>query len=71
MGRSFLSVKLAAVFGLLVAGAVAAQQQMAGPGPEPVQEVHVARECDDHVTSLGRTPRATAPAVPAAGAARI
>ena len=72
MGRSFLSIKLAAVFGLLVAGAVTAQQHLAPvDASELVAEpVHVAKECDDHVTELVRTPRATAPNAPGVRAAR-
>ena len=72
MGRSFLSIKLAAVFGLLVAGAVTAQQQLAPmDAPQMVAEpVHVARECEEQVTELARTPPATAPSARAVRAVR-
>lgn len=72
MGRSYLSIKLAAVFGLLVAGAVTAQQHMAqAEGPEAVEErAHVAKECDEALNVLVRTPRATAPSAPSVRAAR-
>lgn len=72
MGRSFLSIKLAAAFGLLVAGAVTAQQQLT-PADAPevrAERLHAAKDCGERVSELARTPRATAPSAQAARAAR-
>jgi hypothetical protein len=75
MGRSFLSIRLAAVFGLLVAGGVTAQERMMErrleTQVEAVAEQAVARErCDQDVNGLAHTPRATARAPRAGAAAR-
>jgi hypothetical protein len=76
MGRSFLSIKLAVVFGLLVAGAVTAQQQLLTERHERATEVAVpaaaveTHDCAERVTVPVRTPPATAIAPRAAAAAR-
>jgi hypothetical protein len=84
MGRSYLSIGLAAIFGLLVAAVVAAAEHArptAAPGV--AVETHAAgtlvvlkladedARCDKAVTVLVRTPRARAHAPAAVGAGRI
>jgi hypothetical protein len=74
MGRSFLSVKLAAAFGLLVAGAVMAQQQVLEQSHdrsvEVIERVSESDSCGRSVSKLVHTPRATVIGARAAGAVR-
>lgn len=73
MGRSFLSVKLAAAFGLLVAGAVMAQQHVLESTDRPVEVIERVSEsdsCGRSVSRLVHTPRATVNVARSAGAVR-
>jgi hypothetical protein len=79
MGLSFLSIKLAAVFGLVIAAAVTVQQREAvrGATVEAVAEEAAVlaadaaeKKCDAAVRSLVRTAPARATAQRAAGAGR-
>lgn len=82
MGRSYLSIKLAAVFGLLVAAAVTAQdrslqrdalvqraEMTAGAAVPTVRAVDSAVHVECELSEPAHTPRATARA-PRAAAAR-
>jgi hypothetical protein len=83
MGRSYLSIGLAAIFGLLVAGFVAAAEyarpaSVQGMAVETrtaatmmVVEVDEKDACGESVTVLVHIPRATAHAPAAIGAGRI
>lgn len=83
MGRSYISIGMAAVFGLLVAAVVAIHEYTAPVSAEVIAteaaaarsfELHVVRAEDDTkcgmVTQLVRTPRATVHVSAAVGAGR-
>lgn len=79
MGRSFLSIKLAAVFGLMVAAAVTVQQRETAEGSALERDLEsgvvvtvesVKAECDEAEHTIVHTARARVRAAAAAAATR-